>query len=75
MAAQRVRPSELPPADRARTRGASQVYARDVLAKALVVHLAAAALSAAPAAHVALLVLPRVQRVVEVEGLEVTYDA
>ena len=75
MTAQRVRPGELSPADCARTRSASQVHARDVLAKALVVHLAAATLSAGPAAHAALLVLPGIQRVVEVERLKVTYDA
>ena len=75
MTAQRVRPGELSPADCARTRSASQVHARDVLAKALVIHLSAATLSAGPAAHAALLILPGIQRVVEVERLEVTYDA
>ena len=50
------------------------MHARDVLAQALVVHLAAVAV-AAPAADAALLVLPGVPRAVEMEVLEVANDA
>lgn len=75
MTAKCISPGELPPTDRAGTRGTSQVHARDVLAEALVVHLAAATLSAAPVAHAALLVLPWIHGMAEVVGLEVTYDA